>query len=178
MADEEAITFEFIRKVHREEQYSNSLSSLPEDFYRRAEEYLKQKTALMQKRPDKGIAIELSNVERLLEDIYNRRESKIARAAMIAVRTEIPPENLTAVEENLFKDILDILKSHRRKTLSLLLGKTKEESDFVELKFTGEVPEFVGADARKYGPFKKGDTVEVPPENAELLVKNRLAKKV
>jgi DNA replication initiation complex subunit (GINS family) len=155
--EDEAITFEYIRKTHK------------------AKEYLGQKKKLMQRKQSKNISIEISNVERLLEDIYNRRERKIVQQAIIAARTEIPPENLMNEEEKLFKDILSILETHRGKTLSLLLGKTKEKSNLIEVKFKEEVPEFVGSDAKKYGPFKKGDTAKLPAENAKLMIKNDMA---
>ncbi|OGI16060.1 hypothetical protein A3K63_02195 [Candidatus Micrarchaeota archaeon RBG_16_49_10] len=177
MADEEAVTFEFVRKVQRDEQYSPGLTALPDDFYGKAEEYLKQKRKLAAKKPEKMDLIEVANIERLLEDIYNRRESKIVRQAVISSRTEIPPENLTRDEEKLFKDVLIILKSQRSKTLSLLLGKTKDESKLVRVSVKGEIPEFVGADTHNYGPFKKGDTVALPAENAKLLIKNGLAER-
>lgn len=176
--EDEAITFEYIRKVQREEQYDQKLSNIPDDFYKKSKDYLERKRKLLKKKPGKMASIEISNIERLLEDIYNRRESKIIRQAIISARTEIPPENLISDEEKIFKDILKILKTHRGKSLSLLLGKTKEKSDLAQVKFKENVPEFLGHDEKKYGPYKKDETAKLPRKNADLMVKNKLAEKI
>lgn len=88
---EEPITFEFIRKVQRDEQGEPKLSRIPEDFYQKAKDYLNQKRKLSEKHTDRNISLEVKNVEMLLEDIYNRRETKIINHAIITARTGIPP---------------------------------------------------------------------------------------
>jgi len=48
-------------------------------------------------------------------------------------------------------------------------------TQYVKVRFLKEVPAIVGADIKTYGPFKEGDIVELPKENAEVLVKQGLA---
>jgi len=174
---EEPITFEFIRRIQREEQKEPKLSKIPGDFYQKAKAYLEEKIKLSEKRKDKLASIEVKNVERLLEDIFNRRETKIVNHAIITTRTDIPPQNLIEDEEEFFEVVVNSLKTQRERVLNTLLKKTKEE-DFEKIKFTDDVEEFVGTDLKKYGPFKKGDKAKIPKENAQLLVKAKKAKKV
>jgi DNA replication initiation complex subunit (GINS family) len=171
---EEPITFEFIRKIQREEQREPKLTKIPEDFYQKAKAYLEEKRKLSEKKKDKLTSIEVRNVERLLEDIYNRRETKLINHAIITVRTGVPPQNLMEEEKNFFEGIVNILKSQRERVLNKLLKKTKEE-DFETVEFTDDVEEFVGVDLKSYGPFKKGEKARIPKENAQLL---RKAKKI
>jgi DNA replication factor GINS len=171
---EEPITFEFIRKIQREEQREPKLTKIPEDFYQKAKAYLEEKRKLSEKKKDKLTSIEVRNVERLLEDIYNRRETKLINHAIITVRTGVPPQNLVEEEKNFFEGIVNILKSQRERVLNKLLKKTKEE-DFETVEFTDDVEEFVGVDLKSYGPFKKGEKARIPKENAQLL---RKAKKI
>ena len=124
---EEPITFEFIRKVQREEQGEARLSKLPEDFYQMAKVYLEQKKKLSIKQKDRLSTFEVKNVERLLEDIFNRRETKIVNHAIITARTDIAPENLFEHEKEFFQAIVDILNSQRERVLNTLLKKSKEE---------------------------------------------------
>ncbi len=177
MAEEETITFEYIRKIQREEQHEPKLSKLPEDFYDKAKKYLDQKRKLLKKRGDRAISIEVSNVERLLEDIFNRRETKIMNHAIITTRTDIPPQNLTKQEEKFFNQIVDSLKFQREKTLNISLEKSKEEKGFETLKFIKDIPGFMGVNLKKYGPFKKGIIADIPKENAKLLIQAELAEK-
>jgi len=37
------------------------------------------------------------------------------------------------------------------------------------------VPAFVGADMKEYGPFRKGQLIELPAETAEILLARKLA---
>jgi len=168
---EEPITFEFIRKVHREEQREPRLSKIPKDFYQKARDYLDQKTKLSLKKKDRLASLEVKNVERLLKDIFNRRETKIVTHAIITARTDIPPPNLIKEEKEFFEIMTNTLKKERDRVLNLLFKKTKELKEFVKIKLKEDIEEFVGIDLKKYGPFKKGQVVKIPKENAELLKK-------
>lgn len=169
---EDTITYEFIREISREEQTSSTLSKLPANFTEKVREYLKQKEKLLGTKKDKQISQEIENTKRLLESIFNRRETKILNHAIITSRTDIPPENLTKEEQELFESIVEQLKQRKQKVLSLLHEKSKEtkpkKESSDEIEFTEDIEEFVGIDLKKYGPFKKGEKSEIPKENAEL----------
>jgi len=42
--------------------------------------------------------------------------------------------------------------------------------EYVDVWITGNVTEFIGADGKKYGPYKKGDFVRLPKEDADRLI--------
>lgn len=171
----EAISFEVIRKIQREERDSPKLSKLPKDFYQQAESYLKQKRK--RKKQDLSSAVEIRNIQKLLEDIYNRRERKILNHALIATRTDIPPENLMSDEAILFDNIIEKLKARRKKVLNTFSENVKEnKEDLVEVVFKEDIERFVGSDMKNYGPFKKGDRAKLPKNNVDVL-KNRGAVK-
>ena len=48
-------------------------------------------------------------------------------------------------------------------------GKDVEDGYNI-VKITSSVPEFMGTDLEAYGPFDEGDEVEIPEDNAEILV--------
>lgn len=173
---EEPITFEFIRKIQREEQREPKLSKLPEDFYQKAKNYLEQKRKLYEKKGDKDIALEVRNAERLLEDIFNRRETKIITHAIITARTDIPPPNLLSQEKEIFEAMVEMIRKQRERVLNTLLKKSKEEK-LEEVVFMEDVPEFIGADMKSYGPFKKGEKAKIPRENAMLLIDAKKARR-
>lgn len=173
---EETITFELIRKIQREEQSSPKLIKLPENFFERVASYLQHKRELVEKKEDRKAALEIKNVERLVENIFNRRERKIINQAIITVRTQIPPENLTEEEKEFFESLVELIKKRRKEKLEEILKIPKKEE--VELVvFKEEVPEFVGADGKSYGPFKKGDIAKLPEENIKILIKRGIVEK-
>jgi len=173
---EEPITFEFIRKIQREEMSEPKLSQIPEDFYQKAKNYLEQKKKIAEKKEDKLAEREIKNVERLLEDIFNRRETKMLNQALITVRTNLPPQNLIENEKEFFESAVNMLRTQRERVLSLLFKKTKLKQDLDKIEFEDDVEEFVGIDLNKYGPFKKGDVADIPKDNAKLLIKMKKAK--
>lgn len=44
------------------------------------------------------------------------------------------------------------------------------EEGYTIVETTSDVPEFMGTDLEAYGPFDAGETVEIPDDNAEILV--------
>jgi DNA replication factor GINS len=170
---EETITFEVIRRIQREEQSSPKLVKLPENFYATVSEYLNRKRSMKNK--DRKVVLEIKNVERLVEDIFNRRERKIINSAIITARTGIPPENLTDEEKEFYQNLVEIIKRRRDSKLRKILEEKKEE--FVSMViFKEDVPEFLGVDEKKYGPFKKGDIAKLPEENVRVLLQRGLVE--
>jgi len=46
--------------------------------------------------------------------------------------------------------------------------------EFVKVRFLKDMPAIVGADMKVYGPFVRGDVVELPKVNAEVIVKQEI----
>jgi DNA replication initiation complex subunit (GINS family) len=168
----EAISFELIRKIQREEQRLPKLTKLPEDFYSSVSAYLEQKKKLKE---DRRSAVEMKNVELLLEDVFNRRERKILNFAIIAARTGIPLENLSDDEKDFFDTIVSAIKNRRNESLKRMLSDQKEELVSL-IVFKEDVPEFIALDEKSYGPFKKGDMAKLPEENMKLLIDKGVAE--
>lgn len=174
---EETITFELIRKIQREEQRLPKPTKLPDNFYQNVNSYLQQKKKTAETMGDRKINLEAKNIERLIEDIFNRRERKILNQSLIAVRTNIPPENLTSEEGVFFDHLVKSIKERRSEVLSQIFEITKAlavtESQVV---FKEDIEEFVGSNLRKYGPFKKGDVAILPEDNAKILLEKGIAE--
>jgi DNA replication initiation complex subunit (GINS family) len=117
---------------------------------------------------------ELKSVERLVEDIFDRRERKILNMAIISARTSIPPENLTDEEKIFFNAILANIKGRRESTLKNFFAARITP----EVVFKEDMPAFVAIDEKTYGPFKKGDTTRLPEENARVLLQRGVAEEV
>jgi DNA replication initiation complex subunit (GINS family) len=168
---EEAITFELIRRIQREEQRTQKLTKLPAGFYDNVQQYLEAK----RKMKNRKTALELKNAERLVEDIFNRRERKVLNNVLIAARTGIRAENMTDEEKEFFNSVLSVVKG-RRSLLPSLKEREKEEDRQSLIIFKEDVPEFVAVDEKSYGPFKKGDIAKLPGENMQLMIKQGVAE--
>ncbi|MEM5799747.1 MAG: hypothetical protein QXZ43_03740 [Candidatus Aenigmatarchaeota archaeon] len=173
---EEAITFEYIREAQRAEQKSQQLNNLPQDFFERVKEYIQQKREHTKRNED--ALLELKNIERIVEDIFNRRETKIVSLAVLSVRTGLIPANMLPHEEELFEQITKALRKSRLFLDSLLEKPLRKQTDYTKVEFLDYIEEFIGIDLKKFGPYNKGDKALIPKDNAELFIKVGKAKKV
>jgi DNA replication initiation complex subunit (GINS family) len=173
---EETITYELIRKIQREEEKQPKLTKLPDDFYSKVGNYLIQKRRMSATKSDRKDAFEVKNVERLIEDIFSRRERKILNHAIIAARTGIVTENLTEEESNFHFQILQSLKERRMNILKKVLEQMETKEGMVVFK--QESPAFVGSDMLNYGPFKEGDVAKIPEDNKKLLIEKGLVEEI
>ncbi len=174
----ETITFEIIRKIQREERDSPLLTKLPEKFFEGVALYLEQKKKIGKDE------LEVKNIKRLVENIFERRERKILNQALITVRTKIPPQNLTEEEKDFFNELVRMLEERRKKFYSIFeegeIPSLEQEAKILMKKviFKEDVEDFVGIDGNVYGPFKKGDEAEIPLENFEILYKKGVVEEV
>ena len=165
----EVISFEYLRKILNEEKKSQNLTKIPDDFYETVRMYIEGKKKLAKEKKDE---IELRNIERIVENIFNLRERKIINFAIMAARAGVQPSNLTSEERQFFQRVFETLKERRvilEKIKSALEGEIKKEVEILVV-FKQDFPAFVGIDGQTYGPFKKGDIAKLPEENRKILV--------
>jgi DNA replication initiation complex subunit (GINS family) len=152
-----------------EEKKSQNLTKIPDDFYETVRMYIEGKKKLAKEKKDE---IELRNIERIVENIFNLRERKIINFAIMAARAGVQPSNLTSEERQFFQKVFETLKERRvilEKIKSALEGEVKKEVEILAV-FKQDFPAFVGIDGQTYGPFKKGDIAKLPEENRKILV--------
>lgn len=164
----EVVSFEYLRKILNEEKKSQNLTKIPDDFYETVRMYIEGKKKLAKEKKDE---IELRNIERIVENIFNLRERKIINFAIMAARAGVQPSNLTSEEKQFFQKVFETLKERRiilDKIKSALEGEVKKEVEILVV-FKQDFPAFVGIDGQTYGPFKKGDIAKLPEENRKIL---------
>ncbi|MFH0889855.1 MAG: hypothetical protein V1836_01795 [Candidatus Aenigmatarchaeota archaeon] len=168
------LTYDTIRKIHKDEESSIKLSKIPDDFFDKVKEYIKSKEETL--KSDPSTAQEFQNVKHRLMFIVETRERKILGMALYSVRTGLPPENLIPAEKPFFQSILEALKGYKQIREDVL--EPKEITALKVVAFIDDVTMFVGEDMASYGPFKKGDVASVPEKNAEILIKDGKAEEM
>jgi len=154
------ITYEALRKALSEEKLNKRMSRLPDGFFSEVNEYLEKKAKLS----DKEEKWELDSAKNTLQDLTEIRERKVLDAALFGSRTGITPENMFPVEKDLFDKVVCVINEFRKARETL-----NEQAQPTLIEATADIPQFVGADMKSYGPFSKGEVVAVPDENAKLL---------
>ncbi|MBC5792525.1 MAG: DNA replication complex GINS family protein [Nanohaloarchaea archaeon] len=193
---EDALTFSELRKIEKKEKRQEELSVLDDSFFLKVSQYLDLKDGVDER--------EYRNAKRVFDKIIGLRQEKIVKNARISVKTGVKASelNLLPREQSLFLDLKEMFEDYSEEVDEVLEGGTVETPDIeeepetepepesepepeveedeggVEIKIVSQVPEFMGTDLESYGPFEEGDQVNVPEENAEILVNRGNAEMV
>jgi DNA replication factor GINS len=172
-----------------------TLGGLPLDFYTKISQYLKhikEEDKVLDKKSVKTSLLEHEsvNVERMLKELLGSRYRKIIKT--VTKTQKLPTELLTVEEARMCETFADFTKSYHKFTDNLMQGQLNVEPIKVVVKtetnaatpqphkrsnirFLKNIPAIMGADMKSYGPFVAEDVASLPPQNAQILVKQGLA---
>ncbi len=175
-----------------------TLGALPLDFYAKIAEYLrriKNEDQILEKKSVKMNLLEheAQNVGRMLEELLESRYRKIIKT--MTKTQKLPSELLTAEETTMGQTFADFTRAYRKFSDDLKQGQLTVEPIKVKVKieanpaaapapqshkrttirFLKNIPAIMGADLKSYGPFVAEDVASLPPQNAQILVKQGLA---
>lgn len=199
------ITYDALYEFLRKEKSSPELQKIDKNFFFDVIRYLKDKQALLDSQKTKAtiftIEVEkaqtqLNNVRKILKELYERRENKIIQIALFSSRLQEKQDTSSMLPEelNLYKTLADTMSSHRTSILYRVMAATppeipinepkdiktdKKGSDEANLiRFVHAVPQFVGEDMNKYGPFEEEDVANLPSGVAKLLITKNRAEEI
>lgn len=160
---------------------NDEIQELAPDFYRQTSEFLgnlrKQEFDGVEDRIKESMIKTAEDLTRLLLD---------ARIKKIASDAARDTKNLLDEE----KYILDALEEREDRTEMILSATIHGRFQFLEsvsqnhksklmaIRFLQDTDEILGADLKKYGPFKTEDIATVPYENAQALIAKDVATKM
>lgn len=209
------ITLETLYDILRNEKKREDLQELENVFFLDVITYLNEKKNLLASKQGSDdlfaagerdkLEYELRSIQKILKEIYEKREKKIIDIALNRSRTGsdiIDTSSMLLEEKSFYERILKILDLHRQGVLlQLFRGKfpdiTEEEhrrissisgieqvsqplilDGMARVRFLHAVPSFVWKDMKVYGPFEVGEVTEIFPEVADLLVRKGRAQRL
>jgi len=187
----EELTYDELRRVHAREK-GPTISAIQPNFYELAGRLL-----LTYDRSNASGMREYNNALKMLKYIYYRRLEKIVNSSIGSFRgVESPPEMLPR-ERELYERIVSLVKSDEKVVDADLLAENvgsvgskvaaplSEKRPIVEsrealasVRISKDVDEFVGLNGRTYGPYRVNEVVDLPPEEADALVRMESAVRV
>jgi DNA replication factor GINS len=172
-----------------------TLGGLPLDFYAKISQYLKhikEEDKILDKKSIKTSLLEheSANVEKMLKELLGTRYRKIIKT--VTKTQQLPIELLTVEEARMCETFADFTKSYHKFIDDIMQGQLTAEPIKVVIKtetnatspqlhkrstirFLKNIPAIMGADMKSYGPFIAEDVASLPPQNAQILVKQGLA---
>ncbi len=194
-----------LRDLAREEKASPSLVALPSDFYESVQSFLSSKHSEMETSRSVLQMREFENAMATVKELSLIRQQKILFNAIRSAGVHGKTDEMTREEHALYDRFCDILDEERARMDSMLLNlKAKpstpepekgnaaqavsgqeeapeqgERGDRLKkVRFTKDVPAYRGAGSQTFGPFKSGQEEKLPPQEADWLLKGKLAQVV
>jgi DNA replication factor GINS len=184
------ITYNDIYECLRKERYSEQLQPLPKKFMQEVADYIAEKKKLANQQGDL-FSDEIMKIKKQLENsvsIFNElmllRKKKLLGLVFVASETGISKrdfENMFDFEKELFDKIILAVQDSEKIISELFNSNNKSIESDKELKlilFLEDVEEFVGLNGEGFGPFKKGDIVNLPKQIADILISGKKAEVV
>jgi len=149
---------------------------------------------------------QFQNIKKLVREIYERREKKIISMALNKSRipSDIIDDSFFFYEEKkMFEELVHLLNGFREGVIDNILnlsppnlgelnrkgpeaedfknvfyasGEEKKKSPFTVVRFVHPVPQFVGSELERYGPFEEDEIAKLPTEIAEILIEKGRAE--
>jgi DNA replication factor GINS len=169
-------------KAWKSEKTSHLPEQLPNDFYRRAINYLNGLQGDAQSNDPQTLqgrllVREREIVGRLLDELREERLQKILENAKDGI--SVAEDGLTAEEQTLAHTLnssLSILREKKAERDSA--SSALDHAQLMVVRFLQDIPEIVGTDLRIYGPYKKEDVGSLPFQNAQALIKQGAVKPI
>jgi DNA replication initiation complex subunit (GINS family) len=213
---EVAVTYETLYEMLRIEKSREEIQQLDEGFLLDVLNYLREKQKILdeaEKKQDlfsiderEKTQVQLVNIRKIVRELYERREKKIADMALNRSRTKsnlIDTTTLLVHERYLFDSIVSVLDSFRDSVLHSVLSLREPSISLPEaqkpaeqpqtivqpleqppapatktIKFIQPVEQFVGKELELYGPFQPEQKEELPAEIADILIEKGSAVEV
>lgn len=200
----EIITYEILYETLRKEKYKKELQPIEKDFFNKVSEYIKEKQEILKAQQEKDTLFsnqiqktrkQIENTQKILKELYERRESKIIQLAMFVSRTgteTVETAEMLEEEQEFYKKTIKSLNYYRENILHSLIkgdyGKTDKpkeiktqdspQNTLKTVRILQQIPKFVGEDMTHYGPFEMEDVANLPLQIADLLIKNKSAEQL
>jgi len=166
------ITYADVQRVYRSEKRSPTLQKIDDKFYSKISELLT------------GIEKEHREyIRKLVDEIFERRRNKIVINALRSPEKE--PGNMIPIERAFYAELTRALAKYKERVLSEKFKGEEEPAEIekiktekIKVRFLRSLPSIIGSDMVHYGPFKEGDEVELPKDNAEILIDQEIVEEI
>lgn len=191
------LSFEDLRDAQRKERSSPGIQPLKPEFWKEVAEYMSSKMEKYQELSNKSSRFtdkvlakferEMRNAARVIVEFYALRERKVLMLAWSEVATEEKTDTrpLTPEETEFFSRMVNVMKGVRQDVLDKALAgeetkikvpESAKKTEKTKVEILEDVQAFMGTDLVLYGPYSKGDKVELPEKYAKLLTDKGKAK--
>jgi len=195
------ITYESLYDLLRKERSSEDIQELDKEFFKNVSEYMGTKKEILSSQESKDSIFthteaqktrrQIEQIQKILKELYERREHKIVQLALFSSRTNSESKNQNLLDEEIdlylelkrtlsqFRDLFfDNIKDNKIKEIekSKVLKTQENQDSLARIRIIKPIPKFVGDDLNIYGPFEEDDIASLSGKIANLLIENGKAE--
>lgn len=190
MPDE--LTYKRLRDLCREEKSQPGLVKVGQEFYSSVEKFLNDNFSKIEEKPSVLQMREFENATAVVREISLIRQQKILFRALRGKGAGAPEEDMTREEYGIYDRFCGIITEENARLETLLSrfeSKAPEkraerrqereaaaERKVKKLRFLKDVTAYVGMNKETVGPFRTGEEGALPIEEADFLLKQKLAE--
>ncbi len=169
------LTYSALREIQKKEMESLEPVKVEKDFYSQLRLFIEAKKAAVMKNQSFAEMRELENIRKVAKSIVAKRKEKLL---MISALLEQEPEGL-ADEERLFLTQIRKVSSDSFGIIDSMFDEPKNDiPPRTKVKIVKTIDAYKGLDNNIYGPFREGEEILLPEEEAEWLLKSKMAEHI
>ncbi len=169
------LTYSSLREIQKKEMESLEPVKVEKDFYAQLGHLVESKKAAALKNQSFAEMRELENVKKVAESIIAKRKEKLLMLSAIA---EQEIDGLADEEKGFLSRIREVSKDSFSTVLSVFEEPEKERDRRTRVKIVKTIEAYKGFDNNIYGPYKEGEEILLPEEEAEWLLKSKMAEHI
>jgi DNA replication initiation complex subunit (GINS family) len=172
------LNYSKLREMQRSEIASSELCAVNEDFYAQLKEFLTEKRKEALGSQNLLVIKECENLRKIAKSIVNKRNEKLV---LLALRGKKDTSGMTAEETEFLSHLSKAIEENDAQ-LSFIFeegnGKpaAAEKDNIKRVRLLKNISPYKGLDEKVYGPFKEGEVAELPHDEAQWLLKEKMAE--
>ena len=190
MADE--LTYKRLRDLLREEKSLPSLAKIPQDYYASIGAFLSDAFSQMESNNSIMQMREFENATSVIKEISLIRQQKILFRALRNGGEHTKTDDMTREECEAYDRFCHIIEeengrlngilsrfSHKKSQITAPVQHEEKKATSSRLKkvrFVKDIEAYIGLNKEKFGPYKPGEEGALPSDEADLLLRERLAE--
>ncbi len=169
------LNYSKLREMQRSEMASSELCQVEEDFYTSLKGFLEGKKNEAFSSQNLLVIKEYENLRKISRAIVNKRNEKLV---LLALRGKRETTGMTSEEAGFLSHLSKAIEENDAQ-LAFIFEESnggKKKHNIKRVRLLKNISPYKGLDEKVYGPFKEGDEVELPVDEAQWLLKEKMAE--
>ena len=164
-----------LREMQRSEISTSELCVVEEDFYSQMRGFLEEKKGEAMDSQNLLVIKEYENLRKIAKAIVNKRNEKLV---LLALRGKNETTGMTSEEADFLGHLSRAIEANEAQLAFIFEEKngSGKKDNIKRVRLLKDISPYKGLDEKVYGPFKAGEEADLPTEEAQWLLKEKMAE--